>query len=64
MMTQYDPYAWLCTAILFLWIVVRIFHPYKCENKYCGYWTYNRRHMFHHIQQKHYHVDSYTHKDT
>ena len=43
------------TAIIWgTWVV---FHPYKCRNKRCGYWTFFRRSMFHHVQNAHFHRD-------
>jgi hypothetical protein len=28
--------------------------PYRCLNAHCGFWTWRRRRMLHHVQNRHY----------
>ncbi len=40
-----------------IWLIVKLFHPYHCSNKYCGFFTWSANRMFHHIEGKHAHQE-------
>jgi hypothetical protein len=39
--------------LIFLWMILVAFAPFRCAHRYCGYRTWNPKNMRKHVEGKH-----------